>query len=132
MRDTLAGRSVRRFELAAVAAALIAAFVVAGAATSALPAGSAAGEAAAPLQTAATCTSAEHTRRARALAAYRAKMPGDRAAYFRKHQSAKLRTRFVASQQARLASLKKAAACRVGRPSPTTQPTTTVAAPTTT
>jgi len=109
--------------------ALISAFVVAGAATSAhgfadrqgIPDVLAAG---------ATCTSAERARNQGALATYRKAMPRQRAAYFRNHKNPRQRAKFVKGQQERLATLQKAAACRV--PPATTQSTTTAASTSTT
>jgi hypothetical protein len=65
------------------------------------------------LDPAATCTAQEHARRKRAVTTYRKKMPAERAAYFRRHKSAKARKAFVKRQQARLESLQAAARCTV-------------------
>lgn len=65
---------------------------------------------------AATCTAEEKAAAQAAVAAYQKKMPKDRAAYFRRHRSAKLRKAFVQKQQAKLKRLKDAAACEVPPP----------------
>jgi hypothetical protein len=62
---------------------------------------------------AAVCTAAEKARRLAALKRYRARMKSARRAYFRSHPSAKARRTFVRRQEARLRTLKRAAACRV-------------------
>ena len=60
-----------------------------------------------------TCTQAEKSTAAvAALASYQKKIPKERAAYFRKHRSAKLRKAFVKKQQAKLKRLRDAAALR--------------------
>ena len=72
---------------------------------------------------AATCSAAEKPAAQAALAAYQKKIPKERAAYFRKHKSAKVRKAFVKKQQAKLKRLRAAAACEVPPPPDTTAPT---------
>src|SRR6476469_8827758 len=69
---------------------------------------------------AATCTQAEKDAAVAALASYQKKLPKERAAYFRKHKSAKLRKAFVKKQQAKLKRRRDAAGCEV--PPPPTPP----------
>jgi hypothetical protein len=69
-----------------------------------------------PAIAAANCTAAQKAKHARALAAYRKRMAKERAAYFKRHRSSKLRAAFIKRQQTRLATLQKAARCRVVRP----------------
>ena len=66
------------------------------------------------------------------MATYKKAMPKQRAAYFRKHKKKKQRAAFVKAQQAKLAKLKRAAACRIVRPTTTTRPGPTTTKPTTT
>ena len=82
-------------------------------------------------QPAAKCTTAQHAKNHRTLAAFKKQMAKQRAAYFRAHKSPKLRAKFVKTQKARLAVLTKAAACKVIQPAPkaTTKATTTVEEP---
>jgi hypothetical protein len=65
---------------------------------------------------AATCTAAQQSARAAALAAYRAQMTKARAAYFRTHASASARAAFVAAQKRKLAQLTASASCTVPPP----------------
>ena len=85
-----------------------------------------------PSASRATCTPAQHAKNVKALASYRKQMAKQRVAYFRTHTSPKLRAKFVKTQQARLAALKKAAGCRVVIASTTTRSTTTSTRSTTT
>ena len=55
---------------------------------------------------AATCTAAEKQSAVAALAAYQQRIPKERAAYFRKHKSPKLRKVFVRKQQTKLRRLR--------------------------
>lgn len=60
---------------------------------------------------AATCTPAQQSKRAAAVAAYRKGLPAARNRYFATHKSASLRKQFVKKQEARLAALRAAASC---------------------
>ena len=75
----------------------------------ALTGGPAAGGAA-PTERAAACTAKQQKQRQQAIAAYRKRMPKDRARYFRKHSSKKKRAVFVKKQQAHLKALRRALA----------------------
>jgi hypothetical protein len=92
----------------------VATAVVAGVAASAAAAGTG------------TCTSEGWVARQNALDAYVAAMPSARKAHFRSHRSAAARKAFVKRQQARLKSLKRAAACSY----PSSEPEATPPAPT--
>lgn len=62
---------------------------------------------------AAACTYEQKQARTQALAAYKARVAKDRAAYFRTHRSKKQRAAFVKAQQKKLKTLQSAAACSV-------------------
>jgi hypothetical protein len=68
----------------------------------------------------ATCTATQKSQRLAALAAYRKKMPAERAAYFARHKRAKKRAAFVKRQQTALKALRAAAACTIPPPPTTT------------
>jgi hypothetical protein len=79
-----------------------------------------------PLLLASSCTQAQKDAALAALAAYKKKLPKDRAAYFKKHKSKKQRAAFVKKQQAKLKQLQAAAACEVPPPPPPPPPSETV------
>ena len=74
----------------------------------------------------ATCTADWKASLQADAAAYAKQMPAARAAYFKRHKSAKARAAFVKAQSAKLAAFKSAAACTVGTidsgPLPAPQP----------
>jgi type II secretory pathway pseudopilin PulG len=67
-----------------------------------------------------TCTKAQKDQRQRAVRTYQTQMQTARKAYFKTHKNAQLRAAFVKGQQAKLKTLKQAAACTV--PPPPTPP----------
>jgi hypothetical protein len=75
-----------------------------------------------------SCTAAQKAQRQAVLRAYQRKMPAARKAYFKAHAQASLRAAFVKAQQAKLARLRRAAACVVSQPAPP-PPTGPVPAP---
>ena len=61
----------------------------------------------------ASCTYEQKQARVTTLANYKARMSRDRAAYFRRHKSAKQRAAFVKAQQKKLTAIQAAAGCSV-------------------
>jgi hypothetical protein len=77
-----------------------------------------------------SCTAAQKSQRQAVLRAYQGKMSTTRKAYFRAHAQASLRAAFVGARQAKLARLRRAAACVVPQPAaPPSPPTGPVPAP---
>jgi hypothetical protein len=72
------------------------------------------------VQPSATCSAAEHDRRAKALAAYKKAMPKQKAAYFKTHKRAKQRAAYVKAQQVELKRLRQRASCSFAPSSPST------------
>ncbi len=75
-----------------------------------------------------TCTAAQKAERQAVLRAYQRKMPAAQKAYFKAHAQANLRAAFVKAQQAKLARLRRAAACVVS-PAVPLPPTVPIPAP---